>query len=135
MNKDFNTLDKPSVKFDKSFEALYNIAMNMADTCIVNQTIESRFSKLEEEYQEVIRAFQGFNSMVPTRIYEGKPLYNGEESREHTENIIGELSDILFVLLHIAHRLSPGCTAFELLHMATTKMLSRMNDPEYVAKI
>lgn len=123
-----------SLKFDKSFEALYTIAMKMADTCIGSKTIEARFSKLEEEYQEVVRAFKEFNAMVPTRIYEGRPLYNCEESREHTENIIGELSDVLFVLLHIAHKLGPERTAFQLLHMAMTKMLARMNDPEYRAK-
>lgn len=128
-------MNEPIVKFDKSFEALYKIAMNMADTCIGNKTIEARFSKLEEEYQEVVTAFESFNAMVPTRIYQGEKLYAGQESKERAEDIIGELSDVLFVLLHIAHKLGPGCTAFDLLHMATIKMLGRMNDPEYKAKI
>lgn len=110
------------IKFNRSFETLYAISMNMADECIGNKTIDARFSKLEEEYQELIAEFgkKQFTS-----------ISNGERLYQH-ERITSELSDVLFVLLHIGHKLDISAT--ELLHMAALKMLKRMNDPNYKAK-
>ena len=58
------TENQPIVKFDKSFEALYKIAMTMADTTIGAKTIDDRFEKLEEEYQELIEAFQDLDNSL-----------------------------------------------------------------------
>lgn len=123
-----------NLKFDKSFEALYKISMQMADSCIVNKTLDQRFDKLHEEFQEVIEAFSSFKKMVPVRIHQQIATYDARECAEHEDEIIGELSDLMFVLLHIAHKLGPGYTAFDLLHKASSKMLSRMNDADYIAK-
>lgn len=91
----------------------------MADTCVKAQDMNARISKLQEEYQELITEFN-----------------NGEQLEywpvDNYGKIKGEVSDVLFVLLHIASK--KGWKPFDLLHMATTKMLSRMNDPEYIAK-
>lgn len=108
------------VKFDKSFESLYVISMKMADKTIGNKEMDKRFEKLEEEYQELVAEYTGFLAME-------KPTY-----QETYKKIKGEMSDVLFVLLHIGHKL--GFTAFDLLHMASSKMLSRMNDSTYQAK-
>jgi NTP pyrophosphatase (non-canonical NTP hydrolase) len=114
---------------DKSFEALYAVSMAMADACIVNKSIDQRFSKLEEEYQEVIEAFSN---------YQRELNLSAEDDRLETMQKITkielqkELSDLLFVLLHIGHQLD--ISAFELLHMASSKMLSRMNNPNYKPK-
>jgi NTP pyrophosphatase (non-canonical NTP hydrolase) len=121
-----------SQHFNKSFESLYNIAMKTADECIVAKSMEKRFEKLEEEYQEVIEAFANIQNQTPSRVVNNVKYYNGEESKELLNNLHGELSDMLFVLLHIAHL--NGESAFSLLHKATAKMLSRMNDPDYKAK-
>jgi NTP pyrophosphatase (non-canonical NTP hydrolase) len=121
-------------KFNKSFEALYAIAMSMADECIGNKTIEARFSKLEEEYQELVEAFAAFKKLSPTRVSEKTEYYDPQELKEVWENITNEIADVLFVLLHIAHQTGEA-TAKELLHRSTTKMLARMNDPEYIAKV
>lgn len=116
-------------KFNKSFDALYNIAMNMADECIMNKPIEARFSKLDEEYRELIEEISLYLDEV--KISEG-------DSRLETAKAValhrlkGELSDVLFVLLHCSHKL--GFTGFELLHQASSKMLARMNDSTYIAK-
>jgi NTP pyrophosphatase (non-canonical NTP hydrolase) len=121
-------------KFDKSFEALYNVAMNMADTCIGAKAIEARFEKLEEEYQELVEAFAAFRKLSPTRVSEKTEYYDPIELKNAWENITNEMADVLFVLLHIAHQTGEA-TAKELLHRSTTKMLARMNDPEYIAKV
>jgi len=116
------------VKFDKSFEALYKIAMNMADTCIGQKTIDARFDKLEEEYQELVEAFGAFKKQ-----YEGKDTGQWAINDQVANDLMGEASDLLFVLLHIAHKFKR--TPFELLHNASSKMLLRMNDADYKAKI
>jgi NTP pyrophosphatase (non-canonical NTP hydrolase) len=118
-----------SPNFNKSFEALYNIAMEMADNCIVKNTLEDRFNKLEEEHRECLEAF--------SRYKEELSLHEKDERLETMmkvvkANLIGELADVLFVLLHTAHTL--GETPFQLLHRATSKLLGRMNDDGYVAK-
>lgn len=105
--------------FDKSFESLYKTAMAMADNCIVNKTIEQRFDKLEEEYQELIKEFT-------------KKQHATVWTPDNTKEIKDEIGDVLFVLLHIAHKMD--ISIFQLLHAAASKMLARMNDPEYVAK-
>ncbi|MEO7016534.1 MAG: MazG-like family protein [Leifsonia sp.] len=122
-----------NVKFDKSFEALYNVAMNMADNCIGNKTIEARFSKLEEEYQELVEAFAAFRKLSPTRVSANTEYFDPNELKAAWENITNEMADVLFVLLHIAHK-SEAATAKDLLHRAASKMLSRMNDVNYIAK-
>jgi NTP pyrophosphatase (non-canonical NTP hydrolase) len=127
-------MQNQQIKFNKTFEALYTISMAMADACIVNKPLDARFEKLEEEFNEVIQAFAGFKQMVPVRVLQNIPTYDARECAEHEEQIAGELSDLMFVLLHIAHKLGPGYTAFDLLHKAASKMLSRMNDAEYIAK-
>lgn len=110
-------MDQP--KFNKSFEALYAIAMKMADECIVNKPLSCRFEKLTEEYNEVIEAYG---------------LWAKHSDNASTnEYVVDELADLLFILLHIAHKID-GTTGFQLLHKAMTKMLSRMNDSNYVAK-
>lgn len=113
-------MNENTIKFHKSFEALYSIAMNMADTCIGQKTIEKRVEKLEEEFTEVMEAYRAM--MLEKHIFQ-----------EHVEPLENELADLLFVLLHIAHKVS-SLTAFELLHRASSKMLGRMNDSEYIAK-
>jgi NTP pyrophosphatase (non-canonical NTP hydrolase) len=122
------------VKFHKTFEALYSTAMNMADNCIGNKTIEARFDKLEEEYQELIEAFGNFKKLVPTRTTENTEYYDPNELKKVWEDITNEMADVLFVLLHIGHK-SGEATAFDLLHRAAYKMLGRMNDNNYKAKI
>lgn len=109
--------------FKKDFEALYAISMNMANECITNKPMEARFSKLHEEFHEVIEAFANYQNCDSDSqiMHKAKRLA-----------LISELSDLLFVLLHIGHKFD--ISAFELLHMASSKMLSRMNDPEYKAK-
>lgn len=109
-------MDQP--KFNKSFEALYAIAMKMADECIVNKTMKERFAKLTEEYKEVLEAFETHDKLM---------------CRETMDMLMDELGDLLFVLLHIA-ALAGHQSAKSLLHKAMTKMLYRMNDPNYVAK-
>lgn len=111
---------KEIVKFNKTFEALYSISMKMADKCIGGKDVEARFSKLEEEYQELIVEYDTFLK-AETKNY-----------REVGKRIHDEMGDVLFVLLHIGHKL--GFTAFDLLHTASSKMLSRMNDVNYIAK-
>lgn len=105
--------------FNKSFEALYDIAMNMGDTCIVNNKLENRFDKLEEEYRELIAEFAAIKD--PCAL-----------SNNQLFALKGELADVLFVLLHIAHKYE--FTPFELLHLASCKMLNRINDKNYKAK-
>lgn len=113
------------MKFNKSFECLYTIAMTMADNCIGAKELEQRFSKLEEEYQELIEAFDKQQS---------DPLkFDADATIELNDNLKKELSDVLFVVLHIGHKIN--ASGFELLHMATSKMLARMNDVNYIAKI
>lgn len=119
-------IQEQPLKFNKSFEALYQIAMKMADEYIGQKTIEKRFSKLEEEYRELIQSFDAFMKFEQGVI--------SGEYLEAIDDILGEMGDVLFVLLHIGHRLHPGTTAFTLLHGAISKMLSRMNDSDYVAK-
>lgn len=109
-----------AVKFDRSFESLYKTAISMADNCIVNKTPEQRIEKLKEEHGELIEAFEHMISQP--HIY-----------REHVQPFEDELSDVLFVLLHVAHKVS-ALTPFNMLHKAMTKMLARMNDAEYSAK-
>lgn len=113
--------EKLLIKFDRSFESLYKISMAMADNCIGSKSMAKRFDKLKEEYDELVEAFQ-FVEL----------LERGISKAEH-DMLIGEISDVLFVLLHIAH-LSGGETPFSLLHKAMTKMLDRMNDSDYIAK-
>lgn len=125
--------EEPIIKFNKSFEALYNIAMKMADECIGAKDLKSRFKKLDEEYNELSDAFEAFTQLVPTHVSETTEYYDPHELREVWNNIVGEAADVLFVLLHILHR-SGEATAFELLHKASSKMLSRMNDVNYIAK-
>lgn len=129
----FETKIEKAVKFDKSFEALYAIAMQMADSCIGNKTLEARFEKLEEEYQELVEAFAAFKKLSPTRVSEKTEYYDPQELKEVWENITNEIADVLFVLLHIAHK-SEAATAKDLLHRAASKMLFRMNDVNYIAK-
>lgn len=105
----------------RDFEALYKVAMSMADTCIGEVGIEKRFEKLHEEFQELIEAFSDANSK--------------ETLQEHNyafNHVKDELADLLFVLLHIGHKLN--ISPFQLLHQASSKMLSRMNDPNYTPK-
>ncbi len=116
-----------AVKFDKSFEALYQIAMKMADSCIVNKTMEQRFDKLEEEYQELIEAFAAFKKQ-----YEQREGNSWAINDQVANDLMGEASDVLFVLFHIAHKFQRR--PFELLHLAASKMLKRMNDADYIAK-
>lgn len=104
--------------FNKSFEALYAISMEMANQCIGQKDLEKRFEKLQEEYDEVIECFQFYQKC--------------KDDKAANNDLNSELSDLFFVLLHIAHK--RGLTAFELLHKASSKMLGRMNDPEYIAK-
>jgi len=101
----------------RDFEALHKIAMVMADTCIEKQTMQDRFDKLEEEYRELIESINAIKNKA--RV-----------TKDEDDAFKGELSDVLFVLLHIAHR-SGGTSPFELLHIATSKMLNRMNDQTY----
>lgn len=109
-----------AVKFNKTFEALYAVSMSMADQCIVNKPLKKRFEKLDEEYHEVNQAYEAMTEAEHC-------------TREYIFDLENELSDLLFVLLHIGHTLS-GLTAFEMLHRASSKMLSRMNDADYIAK-
>lgn len=110
-------METPQIKFNKSFETLYNSAMALADQCIVAKAMEKRFEKLDEEFKELIDAFQHFQ----------------KTQDNPSRNLIkGECGDLLFVLLHIAH--ISGWTAFDLLHGAMSKMLARMNDASYIAK-
>lgn len=111
-----------SVKFDKSFEALYKSAMAMADNCIPNKDMDKRFEKLAEEYAELLEIRDQCRGVKP--VSEDASILDG--------GLHGEFADVLFVLLHIAH--IKGWTAFDLLHAATSKMLYRMNDPNYIAK-
>ena len=130
----FETIPEPEIiKFNKSFETLYAISMNMADQCIGAKTIENRIAKLDEEYNELSQAFEAFKSLVPTRVSENTKYYDPHEIRDVWNNIVGEAGDVLFVLLHILHT-SGEATAFELLHKASSKMLARMNDVNYIAK-
>lgn len=111
---------KEVIKFNKTFEALYKISMKMADECIGHKEMELRFAKLEEEYQELIAEYDTF-------LKAEKADYIATGKRIHDE-----MADVLFVLLHIGHKL--GFSAFDLLHTASSKMLSRMNDKNYIAK-
>lgn len=124
---DFKLLQEtpPIIKFNKSFDTLYSISMKMADECIGSKKPSQRFEKLEEEYHELIEAFAQWNN--------GQDL-SASENLDLLEKIIDEMGDVLFVLLHCAHRIIPGTTAFTLLHAASSKMLSRMNDSNYTAK-
>lgn len=125
---------------DKSFEALYTIAMSMADTCITHQDFKDRMSKLEEEYQELVEAYSEGGLGVPkTKRFihsenskEPVVFLTSGEKPEALSMFVKELADVLFVLLHIGKQV--GQTPHSLLHMAATKMLARMNDPNYIAK-
>ena len=113
---------------DKSFEALYATAMAMADACIVNKQPHHRFEKLDEEVQELIEAFNNLGH------YERQEteLVDGKDHQAYLAGLKGELSDVLFVLLHIGHQ--HDFSAFDMLHTASSKMLARMNDVNYKAK-
>lgn len=115
-------MEQPPVKFDKSFEALYKIAMSMADACIVNKPIDARFEKLLEEYNELSKEYH---------LFKIAPDHSNEKATARVM-MKKEAADLLFVLLHIAHL--NGWTAFDLLHDACHKLLLRMNDPNYIAK-
>lgn len=119
--------------FNRDFECLYNIAMTMADSCIVNKPMEARFAKLTEEYKEVIEDFEKYTAANVTLERKHTHIQETFIDKEVEGELIAELSDLLFVLLHIAHMLN-RTTAFKLLHMASTKMLGRINDPTYTAK-
>lgn len=116
------------VKFNKSFEALYNSAMALADQCIVKKEMPNRYKKLEEEYQELMDAYTMLQAFEVTR----QEFFDGKNKQDFLNHVKGECGDLLFVLLHIAHL--SGWTAFDLLHGAMSKMLARMNDANYVAK-
>lgn len=113
-------MEKPvvDVKFRKDFETLYTIAMTMADSCIVNKPLARRFEKLHEEYKELSVELVNYLKL--------------DSKNKNLSEVKGELGDMLFVLLHISHII--GWTPFELLHQASSKMLARMNDENYIAK-
>jgi NTP pyrophosphatase (non-canonical NTP hydrolase) len=113
---------------EKTFEALYATAMAMADACIVNKQPFHRFKKLDEECTELIEAFNELGHFERQE----EEFVNGRDHKEYLDRLKGELSDVLFVLLHIGHQ--HGITAFDMLHMASSKMLARMNDDNYKAK-
>lgn len=125
------------LKFNKSFDALYNISMAMADECIGNKTMLARYAKLDEEINELKEQLD-----VPWLKYGTEQLRNAKGSKHyHTgteeaivnvDQIEDEMSDVLFVLLHIAHKFK--ITPFTLLHKSSSKMLARMNDVNYKAK-
>jgi hypothetical protein len=117
------------VLFNKSFEALYNISMEMANQCVdYRKTVEARFEKAEEEYQELVEAFEAFRELYKDKD-KGHSWAINDEVANH---LMSETSDLLFVLFHIASKFKK--TPFDLLHAAASKMLMRMNDPNYKAK-
>lgn len=110
-------METPVPKFNKSFEALYRIAINMADQLIGNNKTADRINKLKEEFKELLDEVEG----LPEQF-----------NPELMPAITGEYGDVLFVLLHLGHKL--GIDPFAALHGAASKMLARMNDKNYIAK-
>lgn len=119
--------------FKRDFESLYNISMSMADEVIgviTNENLPDRLDKLNEEYNELLIEFDIAKTVK--LLNDHMPTHLSQKDAEIKNRLKGELGDVLFVLLHIAHglQLSPHA----LLHGASMKMLTRMNDINYKPK-